>query len=120
MLEESKWSETWRMRREDVEAWLMINITTGQGELFVQKRIRKRIHLDSIVIDKAPLQILAQNILCVFPVVVDVHDVGKWPWIQCPKCGFGQRGNPEYLSKGAKPYCPECKTEMKVMPEPTD
>lgn len=51
--------------------------------------------------------------------LVDVHDVEKWPWIECPRCRFGQRADPELLKKG-KFTCPDCKIEMKVMPEPTD
>ncbi len=43
----------------------------------------------------------------------DVHDVENWPWIECPKCGFGQRANPELLKK-AKPHCPECHIPMEV------
>ena len=51
--------------------------------------------------------------------VVDVHDVEKWLWIECPRCRFGQRANPELLKKG-KFTCPDCKIEMKVMHEPRD
>ena len=52
--------------------------------------------------------------------MVDVHDVEQWPWIECPKCRFGQRADPKLLGQGAKPYCPDCKIEMKVRPKPTN
>lgn len=45
-------------------------------------------------------------------------NVDEWEWIECPKCGFGQRANPELMKRG-KPYCPTCGTEMVVKEEPT-
>jgi len=45
--------------------------------------------------------------------ITNVHDVEKWQWIECPKCRFGHRADPELLKK-AKPYCPECNVEMET------
>lgn len=56
------------MQKTDIEAWLTINTETGKSEFFVEKVKGKRKYLDSIVIEKTALQIMAQNILCVFPV----------------------------------------------------
>ncbi len=37
-----------------------------------------------------------------------------WKWIECSKCGFGQRANPDLIKMGAKPFCPDCDVEMSI------